>query len=668
MKTNLWKFAAILAVGFAAITACEPESIELPAFPDELYENYEVIAGETQSFTISPNMDWELTLPVESLQWFWFIKDGEDQKYDRISGSASTEPITIYVGVNDTNEFDVNRSVDISLTMGNQTAVVAKFMRPAMQRTINVFVAAVDEYGFIPSEDSSSDMYSYVAVNDNTIHLAWPDDKAGFMIPMKIDANCNWEIDYPEWVRYTVTSGTYGVAGVVEMRFDGVPSKYPENGATEDFIISATGDDVTLSKEYDLVIPACNDRIEFGLWGSVSTPLTFNSKGQYLSLMGGYADGPAGAFVAATDGARVFAVENEGEWYATNFAGWITIAKGEWNNESGAEVIQEIDVEISVSANDTGKERKAAIFFLPESITIDPFDEVSGGVFTSDGSDIKDEYKKYVIELTQEAAASGYITILPSQGGTLADVGGEFQLAAETWLPSQFGAAADVCYKLTYSKTWSRDCAYMSFASAYSSYEVYDTDCNPVASDELDTFWLRFQSMGTTNESGVIDMDEQTSETKGFIKFIGADNEVLAVVYCIFDPNFSPAGSGETGAVTFIGETASYASMVGASLQEVTSGEYYEMYKNMECPIWSLTYASSMAQIMPMSISIPEFARYTVVPEAYSEYVTVEGAMGGATISMRYPDEITEATAVVTFYDSSWSQIFILVCNWAPVQ
>ena len=132
--------------------------------------------------------------------------------------------------------------------------------------------------------------------------------------------------------------------------------------------------------------------------------------------------------------------------------------------------------------------------------------------------------------------------------------------------------------------------------------------------------------------------------------------------------DFSPAGSGETGAVTFIGEMASYASMVGASLQEVTSGDYYEMYKEYGCPIWNLTYASYMAQTMPMSISVPDFTMASVTPTEYSEFVWAEGTMGGATIYMKYPDTITDATAVIMFYGGSSSTCFVLVCNWAPVQ
>ena len=75
MKTNFWKFAAAFVVGLSAAVACQKETkptVE-PIFPTEIYENYEVIAGEVQSFTITPNMDWEISVPTKDIQWFWFL-------------------------------------------------------------------------------------------------------------------------------------------------------------------------------------------------------------------------------------------------------------------------------------------------------------------------------------------------------------------------------------------------------------------------------------------------------------------------------------------------------------------------------------------------------------------------------------------------------------------
>lgn len=665
MKTNFWKFAVLLGLGLAAMVACEkqPEPTVEPVFPTEIYENYEVVAGEVQSFTITPNMDWEISVPAKDIQWFWLAKENDDQKYNKLSGEASEAPIEILVGVNETEEFSENRSVDVTLTMGGQSKVVAKLMRPAKSRVLKVYAATLDDYGFIPSEDSEN-IYAYTSEPVSSLTLAWPEDKTGFMMPVKIEANFEWQMTYPDWVNYVDANDNYGKVGVVQIHFAGIPSKYPVNGATDKIVITAV-DDPTFVQEIDLTIPACADRISFGLWNSVSSPLTFNAAGQYNSAYAGYADGPAGAFISATKNARVIAVEWNSSWeaYDTKEASWITLSLGSWYEAEGADVIQERDVEISVSKNTSDKERKAMLFFLPESVTVTDV----AALFNDQGTEVLAEYKKYTMELTQAAKVAGesYIT-LQKTDDDLASVGGAFGVATESWLPGMFGVSSDSAYKLTYSKTWSRDEANLRFATPYDSFEVYNADCNRV--DE-ENFWLQFMELGTNKTLGVVDMSSETNN-EGFIKFLDADGNALAVIWCVFDPSFTAGGGSDSGSgsVEFIGEMASYASMVGASLAEVTEGEYYEMYKEYGCPIYSLTYASYMAETMPMSISTPQYSMAMVTPTNMSEYFWAEMTMGGATIYMKVPETMPTATAAMMFYGMDYSPVLILICNWAPVQ
>ena len=665
MKTNFWKFAAFLGLGLAAMVACQKETkptVE-PIFPTEIYENYEVIAGEVQSFTITPNMDWEISVPTKDIQWFWLMKENDDQKYNKLSGVASDKPFEILVGVNETEEFSENRSVDVTLTMGGQSKVVAKLVRPAKSRVFKVYAATLDDYGFIPSEDSEN-IYAYTSEPVSSMTLAWPEDKTGFMMPVKIEANFEWQMTYPDWITYTDPNEDYGKVGIIQINLNGVPSKYPVNGATEKIVITAV-DDPTFAQEIDITIPGCADRISFGLWNSIASPLTFNAAGQYNSLYAGYTDGPAGAFISATKNARVIAVEWNSSWeaYDTKEASWITISLGSWSEAEGADVIQERDVEISVSENTSDQERKAMLFFLPESVTVT--DVVA--LFNDQGTEVLAEYKKYTMELTQAAKVAGasYIT-LQKTDEDLASVGGAFGVSTESWLPGMFGVSPESAYKLTYSKTWSRDEATLMFAYAYDSYEVINADGVRVTEEN---YWLQLMELGTSKTSAVVDMNADVS-TEGFIKFLDADGNAIAVIWCVFDPSFTAdgdSGSG-SGSVEFIGEMAMYASMVGASLAEVTEGEYYEMYKEYGCPIYSLTYASYMAQTMPMSISTPQYSMAMVMPTNMSEFFWSEMTEGGATIYMQVPDSMPTATAAMMFYGMDYTPVLILICNWAPVQ
>lgn len=668
MKTNFWKSAAAFVVGMAAMVACDKEPLPTvePAFPTEIYENYAVEAGSVVTFTFTPNLDWQLKLPVDAMQWFWFQEEGSDDHSNvfpaTAQGPASNEPIEVKVYVNDTEEFAENRSVDITLHMGGQSKVVAKLMRPAKSRVLKVYAATYDDWGFIPSENSN-DVYQYTSEAVNSMTLVWPKENNGFMMPFKLEANFEWVMTYPDWLKYNDVNEQYGKVGVAQMYFSGVPSKYPLSETTGKVVIKAL-DDETYSYEIDVTIPGCADRMSFGLWNMVSNPLTFNAVGQYQSAYSGFMDGAAGAYMTATKNARVVAVEWNNDWdaYDTKEATWVNINISDWDNDPAADVLQERDVEISVSANSSDKERKALLFFLPESVKVT---EVTA-LFNDQGTEVLADYVKYTMELTQAAKEEGasYISLLKS-AEDLASVGGAFEVATENLLAGMFGVSPESAYKLTYSKTWSRDEATLMFASPYASYEVYNADGFRVNEED---YWLQLMELGTNKTTGIVDMNTEANND-GYIKFLDAEENPLAVIWCVFDSSFTPSGdSGSgSGSVEFIGETAGYASMLGVSLVEVTEGEYYEMYKEYGCPIYSLTYTSFMSQTMPMSISTPNYSMALVTPPNMADYFWAEPTMGGATIYMQLPDEIPSATAAMMFYGMNYSPALILICNWAPV-
>jgi hypothetical protein len=90
-------------------------------------------------------MDWTVTVPSATFQWFW-IQDGSF-KAEKVSGKVAEgqkETVTVQIGVSDTEEFDMNRSCEVTLTMGGESKVIAKYMRPAKNRTISVYAAAVE--------------------------------------------------------------------------------------------------------------------------------------------------------------------------------------------------------------------------------------------------------------------------------------------------------------------------------------------------------------------------------------------------------------------------------------------------------------------------------------------------------------------------------------------
>ena len=140
MKTNNILKSLALAMAIAAFTACEPQLGNeggddgvVPVFP-ELIENYAVEPGSTQEIVFTPNLDWKISLPSDLRQWFWIQDDSF--KVTELTGRPSQDAITVKIGVTSTADFDKNYSCEVTLEMGDSSKVVAKYMLPAKEKTL----------------------------------------------------------------------------------------------------------------------------------------------------------------------------------------------------------------------------------------------------------------------------------------------------------------------------------------------------------------------------------------------------------------------------------------------------------------------------------------------------------------------------------------------------
>ena len=168
-----------------------PVTKEDPNFP-QLIENYDVQAGETLTVTFTPNYDWKISIPTEMRQWFW-INDGSFTASE-LSGKASVDPVEVKIGVSETKEFDRNFSCDVTLTMDGRSEVIAKFMLPAKERTLEV----------------NSDYFQ-----SDVIALVWSDEDADFRALVQVTSNTEWTIETPEWLYVNVPETTVGPVDLV---------------------------------------------------------------------------------------------------------------------------------------------------------------------------------------------------------------------------------------------------------------------------------------------------------------------------------------------------------------------------------------------------------------------------------------------------------------------
>ena len=250
-----------------------PVNIE-PEFPT-LVKNFQVKPGEELTFTFTPNLDWELSLSEGSFEYFKLL-EGNGRQRERLTGNASDSEITVKIWVNPLEEFDNNRSCTLTMTMGGQSQVVAEYMRPAKERTLTVYAAKVQDGVFVKNEAGA---YEYEAVELQNAEVLWSDEDAAFMLPIKLESNCAWDIDrtsFPSWLELNVPNETMGT---LELVLKGISLQ----AATGKVVFTSGGN---VLKEVNVSIDSCSElavysaKYESGDWVYVDLGYEYTENAQ----------------------------------------------------------------------------------------------------------------------------------------------------------------------------------------------------------------------------------------------------------------------------------------------------------------------------------------------------------------------------------------------------
>lgn len=279
MKTMNIKriFAALFAVSaFMAVSCNNPEpdgpdkpGTVKPVFPSVVEDN-DVAPGDVLTLTFEANMDWTVSVPSSTLQWFW-IKD-DAFKLDKVSGKVAdgkNESVTVQIGVSENEEFDTNRSCEVTLTMGGESKVIAKYMRPAKNRSLAVYAAEFDGSAFVTGTDGG---YQYETSEASSLDLVWSETDADFRMPVKVEANCEWQLETPEWLEVQVPETTVGSIDLVLLG--------ASVDAADGKIVFKAGDSVL--KEINVSVPECGEIEVYSTQIDENGEFLFGTDGDYL--------------------------------------------------------------------------------------------------------------------------------------------------------------------------------------------------------------------------------------------------------------------------------------------------------------------------------------------------------------------------------------------------
>lgn len=772
---NTFRMLSILALGSVlAINSCkepEPPVKITPIFP-EMVNDVNVVPGSVLTLNFEANSDWEVTVPSENLQWFWIADNSF--KVDKISGKVTPGekvPVTVSIGVSDVEEFDTNRSCDVMLTMGGETRVIGRYLRPAKERSMAFYVARTEGGEYLKNDDGS---YVYEASEVSSASLIWSVEETDFRLPVRVESNCEWVLDLPEWLDANVPESTVGIvefiltgasldaasdkisfkdgdetlkeievsipscrdfavyavqlddngeflfadaggylysdepveavtlvwpgsdfrlpvkvdskcdwtiegpewitasisdetAGVIEFNLQGVPSKYPLEETAGNLAFVFNGETIY---ELDVTIPASKNLSYYSLDMSL-TELYYSYAGN-LKISTGYSAASATGTIFGHADVDIFAVEVVDGKYTGKAPEWLKIETMAYDSSKDADVLQSRSVSILAEEN-TGEADRYAYVIFNRGYDWPSTDEL----FASSG-EVKEEYKEFVVPVVQYGRNMPYITMSSSEE-EMAASGCSFEKMTGSklkLLQKYFGTTEHV-YTLTYNNIYARDDANMFFAVPYSSFRIYDSARNDMTSDSA--FWLRFIELSETMTYGLVSMYEgedavvpTTSSTTGYVVFYDAADNPLAIVETVFDPRKT---IGEATTVEFIGESAQYAEMVGATLEEVIEGTLYDQYREYYAPIYHLTYRMMG---MPMRISVPSTAvLYTPNPYAKRNIFKINNLNydetagrfdlleGGVDVYMSIPEDSasTYERGNILFYNSDNSVVLVLVCT-----
>lgn len=655
---NIFRIMCSLMCVCALFTACSDDDVIAPEFPtSKLVKN--VQAGEVVTISINPNLDWEISINENEATYFQLL-DGSNAVYN-MRGMAGSHQIKVQVA--DLIDMDKDHVCEVSMTMGNQTEVIAVLTLSKSAREIAIYPVKIDEYGAFEyaSEGDLTYAYESTAVGEDGVTLTWPDGMNGFMARVKVVANFDWTVDgAPEWIK--PIDG--GEAGETELWIQADPAKYPEEASDAELSFVDVDNSEAVAATLKVSIPAAGDVLTISGFAKTSK---FNAEGQfYHAMMGDYMDGTANGYVTSTENVQLVALSFVEQWNIQNPSietEWVTLEMDEWDAAEDAGVIQERMLHVGVTAN-TGDARKAYVFVLPADMAADAYSiaEMEDGM---PNGNIAEAYLPYLATTVEQEGVAMVASI------TCVNDFGEATLTSTKgggWPYDDLGNA-DEFYELLYSSEWAADDTTFSSTKEISNIYISILDANGNfvdAENDQEVSWVTYWKNGA-GTSFKINVDPTHATAENALNVLTGDYEAglyiefadgtAAIIYLRYNVNATAGGDGVSLAFSY----PAYAVDVdGSSLVELTSGELYDMYSEYGAPVWHVTF-STVAHTMSMLTGISTEWIATLENELDAEWLSFEGGLEFQTVATS--EAGNGKTGAIIFRDGSNVIKLVLLCT-----
>lgn len=681
-------FLAALAGATLLQGACSDsdteEKLPEPNFPMKTTLGIEI--GGTCTIPIEPNQEWSVSIDQNKAgEWFWL--DDEGLTAYTLRGKAGK--FEIKVCVSDKEEYDTDRSIDVSMTMGGQTQVIATVVRGTVERQFDLYAGEQSGFGEITYEETPVD------AAQTTLTIPWeansmePDNR-----PIKIAANFPWRLDSkPEWI--AELSPSEGKAGeTVEILLSADPEAYPlEDSEGELVFCDYDNNDIKLA--FGISIPGCKQKEDVTL--NQGTVYTFNAAGEYGKGGAGSVTwtfyGPTFQSTAAkisTEsgevGYKLFVLEKKdvGGAYLYSTCNWIEAHE---TVLSGNDVLVKTEYRLTADANTASRAaaRSASVVLLPAELAKDvtSAQDLIGQDPNIHMPILKEEFRPYELAMINQDAPISSLFVVRDLVD-MENTNTTFRLLTyneDRDLPEQmaliFGTPNTQNYMMTYTSENSAPMIIYDESLNGFTTRFFDENFMPIAEGALHWLSIRKNEAFSDSDNQPITAQsfevlmENVSESKtGYVVFYVGD-EAKAAFCCKTD-----SGSGSGG---FQAELTSG----NATFEAITFDNYQEkaqmltdfVGKNLESEFGEKLYLGSTIYLLGaapgenIKITTSEFdpERLQIQPYEGIDWLNVEPASETTfNIKMNTPGAGDSPYAMLNIYNGGDYAAGIIYCVPLP--
>lgn len=377
-----------------------------PNFPEK--EESTVEPGGKYAFEIEPNQAWTVSVPSSDsgTEYFWLEKDGE--KVFSISGIAGKHTVTLCVA--DKKDMEEHK-VDVTMTMGGQSAVIRTYTLEADEPVFQLSVAKCNDTAFEGGSDGFTYAYEEPLPENGTIDLVWPAVSGSYMHNLMVYCNYSWEVrSSASWLSVTESANMNRIGLYTEFQIYTSPETYPTEASSAELVFSDPTGKLP-ERKYTVRFPALDSLVKFGGRIDKGTEVLFNSDGWYF-LNNDFMEGAQanGTVTSLSEVKFYYLVEQAGFLTAYNASSplgdmnWLHV-EYDWASAAG-NPLKKAEYVISVSENYDSEARTATLIALPSGILPEGF-VFNRDLFNTEHTALKPEYEDYVFVTVRQEGTSG---------------------------------------------------------------------------------------------------------------------------------------------------------------------------------------------------------------------------------------------------------------------